>query len=731
MTSRGRIALGAALLFLLGGASGALFEVNEFATGFATLAAGGVLAWWLERRGGAAPERPAAVTAPPGAPGESVNIPAPVRTFTGRRRELAELRSMASPGSRVVLRGVGGVGKTQLAAAHAATRRGTVQVAWWIHAGDRLSALAGLAELAARLGLADEDLERSAQRVIDHLARRRRWLLVYDDVPDPATIAGIVPPAGGEVVITSRHHRWDTVAAVLEVTSFDVKGAARYLLARTGDPDEPAARRIAARLGGLPLALEQSAAYCARTGIGLADFLDRFEHSRHILAHGAEGEGYLSVAATFKTAFDRVAGENPAAAQLLGLAAFLAPSGIPRELVTVLPRVLPRELAEAARDPLRLDEVYRLLLDTSLIGRDQVAGRFQVHPLVQEVTRDLVARRRGWRWPGLFRAKDFDRSSAWTSERWTVAAVRLLHEALPEEDAPASRAIFAALMPHAQQVLAHLEGQVDQPLDAVYLRHRIGLHLDAQGEYAEAHRHFARAAGLCAEAFGAEHPATLRSIGYQASVLRRLGDLRQARELHFKVLEIRRITLGPRNPETLASIGNLALVLKELGMLKQARELYEEEVEGCARTLPDNHPGTLTAMNNLALLLRDLGEHERARDLLTRVLAAWPGPDPLSLTAANNLASVLTALGERDEARTLYARVALDSLEAFGEEHPRTLAAVGNLAMSAGPKEAAALLGWGLRRSEAALGEEHPVTLVLREGFTSLGEAGPAPGVKG
>ena len=92
------------------------------------------------------------------------------------------------------------------------------------------------------------------------------WLLVFDNAPDRAAIARFLPPAGaGRVLITSRNQIWPPGQA-LDVPVLDPEVAAEFLVSRTGDPDRQAARELADELGGLPLALEQAAAYIQATG---------------------------------------------------------------------------------------------------------------------------------------------------------------------------------------------------------------------------------------------------------------------------------------------------------------------------------------------------------------------------------------------------------------------------------------------------------------------------------
>jgi hypothetical protein len=124
---------------------------------------------------------------------------------------------------------------------------------------------AGFGELAAELGAADgRDPVAWVHGAL--AASPAPWLLVFDNAPDRASVARFVPPAGpGRVLITSRNQIWPPGQAP-EVPVLDPQVAAEFLVGRTGDADQQAALELAGVLGGLPLALEQAAAYVHTTG---------------------------------------------------------------------------------------------------------------------------------------------------------------------------------------------------------------------------------------------------------------------------------------------------------------------------------------------------------------------------------------------------------------------------------------------------------------------------------
>jgi hypothetical protein len=106
----------------------------------------------------------------------------------------------------VALCGLGGTGKTSAALEYAYRHLGEFGVVWQFAATDPAVLAAGFTELAGELGAAE--LFAAGDPVAQvHSALASRdgdWLLVFDNVPDPAAIRAVLPPAGGgRVVITT------------------------------------------------------------------------------------------------------------------------------------------------------------------------------------------------------------------------------------------------------------------------------------------------------------------------------------------------------------------------------------------------------------------------------------------------------------------------------------------------------------------------------------------------
>jgi hypothetical protein len=190
-----------------------------------------------------------------------------------------------------VLSGLGGVGKTQLAAHFAARvrRDREVDVLVWIHAASRDDIVNQYVAAAGLLGIDTRTL--SAEQAADQFlvwleGTVKRWLIVLDDVSDPNDLAELWPPPRGHTIVTSR--RADAVLSeqgrtLVKVGVYTDDEAHRYLhgaLGSTSLADD--VEGVAGDLGNLPLALAHAAAFMKNKSVSCVGYRERFAHRRSL-----------------------------------------------------------------------------------------------------------------------------------------------------------------------------------------------------------------------------------------------------------------------------------------------------------------------------------------------------------------------------------------------------------------------------------------------------------------
>ena len=118
------------------------------------------------------------------------------------------------------------------------------------------------------------------------------------------------------------------------------------------------AGQVAAALGDLPLAIAQAAGYMAGTGVPTREYTELLaDRAAEILDQARPSSYPRSLAAVTQLAVAQLGDEDPAAAELAELCAFLAPEPVPAGWFSHATAVLPAALAEKAADPVAWRQV--------------------------------------------------------------------------------------------------------------------------------------------------------------------------------------------------------------------------------------------------------------------------------------------------------------------------------------------------------------------------------------
>ncbi|MFC8146558.1 tetratricopeptide repeat protein [Streptomyces paradoxus] len=675
-------------------------------------------------------------------------LPRQADCFQHRAAVEALAQAVAGGGTAVlcqVLAGTGGVGKTQLAAHHARAllQEGQVDLLLWATATSREAITTVYAQTAAEVLSADPgNPEQAARAFLAWLEPKPgrqqpcRWLIVLDDLADPADLRGLWPPASphGRTLVTTR--RRDAVLSgsgrrLVNVGLFTEEEAAAYLttaLAAHGR-QEPADQlaALAEGLGHLPLALSQAVAYLLDANLDCATYRQRLTDRARTLTDvlpdpsGLPDDQATTVAAAWTLSIDRADELRPVglARPMLHLAAMLDPNGIPATVLTSSPVLtylakhgnceadIDRHAVQAGH--VKTEDAVgalRALHRLSLIDHEPSSSHqtVRVHQLIQRAARDTLT----------------------TQERDDLAytAADALKAAWP--DIERDSALAQALRVNSTTLIRHAE-QALYRSGAHELLFLVGESLGGSGQSAAAATYFHRLETATHRQLGPDHPDTLTARqglavwrGEAGAPVRAVTDLTQLLADRIRVQ-------GNDHPDTLQTRDHLANRRGYAGNPVGAVIAYEQLLIDRIRVLGKDHPDTLSNRHQIAYWRSEAGDQVQAVTDLTQLLAdriRVQGNDhPATLITRGNLAYSRWEVGDRAGALAAYEQVLTDQMRVVGKDHPHTLISRGNLARwrwEAGDRvRAVAELTQLLEDRKRALGNDHPDTLSNRHQIAS------------
>ena len=656
-------------------------------------------------------------------------VPPLAGSFSPRPETGHGVASSFSPGELTVLNpapdaanpdplaAMGGTGKTQLAAAlaHSLWQARAVELLVWLTATGRDAVIAGYAQAFREVGGAVVGNEPGADavRFLAWLSDTSRpWLVVLDDLADPADMEGLWPQGpAGRVIVTTRR---DDAAMrgegrrIAQIGVFSRREALNYLTASLYDnPDQRIeALDLAEDLRCLPLALAQATALMADCGLDCRGYRTRFAERKRRLAGPAAGSYSAITAVTWSLSLDYADQLPPAglARPALALTALLDPNGIPGAVLTSKPGcdfITSRPGSGAAADGQPARSALHNLARLGLVTIDPASAErtVRVHPLVQATVRGMLP--------------------AAVLRQAAQAAAEALFQTWPAHDA---HPMLAQALRDNTASLHRCTGDLLLAPESPPVLFRAGRSLDNAGLPELAIGYWQQMIDTIDRVLGPGHAEALTARDQLAAAYGKAGRQDEAISAHRRCLEERERLLGPGHPDTLTCRGDLARAYLAGGRLADAIPLYEQTLAGLEWVLGPDHPDTLSARGHLAFAYSSAGRLEDALATFQRTLADRErvlGPDhPDTLASRGNLAAACHAAGRLKEAVPLYIRTLADRERVLGPDHPDTLTSRGNLAYayrSAGKlKDAIPLYKRTAADRERILGPDHLDTFTSR-----------------
>lgn len=607
-------------------------------------------------------------------------IPFRNNNFVGREQELEALRAQLLGGSPGVITqprepvtrqppgtlfGLGGVGKTEIAAEYAHRYQREYDVVWWVRADQESSIRASLVALGRRLRLADvseDERDRTYHTVLEALAvgePYEHWLLIFDDVTSPGIIRQYIPPGNGHVIITSRVAEWHHVLRTdgIEIREFPVADTVLLLRKRVPalhhitDTDASAsavqeeerrqreAERLAETLGNLPLAAEHAAAYLAQTSEQVGEYIEAFQHNAFELLNRAAdtfSTTNLAVATTWSVARNSL---SPEARDLFELLSFFSSEPVSEELLIrpVIAAGLSGGLQRVLSDRGLFKRAERELARFSLVTIDGVRNVVQIHKVVQAVTKGRI---------------EIDDKDAAATLRGTVHA--LLASSNPgspekEQNDPIYERSIHHLVP---------SGAIESDNPAVrslIIQQVTRLHL--RGGYQESLSLGESALTTWRDRYDPDDLQTLALATQVAIAMREAGRVADAFALNADTLERLRERYGERHEEYLICANSYGQDLRLLGRYDDALKHDVGLLPAFEEVFAPSQHRVVNLRNNIAIDLRCVGQYEEALRYDTRNFEERQGyfgaTDGQTMASRFGMARDLRRLGRYDEALAL------------------------------------------------------------------------------
>lgn len=641
--------------------------------------------------------------------------------FIGRDNELQKIKDtfdddIASP-QVIVLNGIGGAGKTQLASEFAWKHEAEYVARFWINGSDSAVYAEGLASICDLLNLPEKgqsNLEVRIQGSLRWLRSNKRWLLIVDGVDKKEAIDQITNTLSkgltGHLIITSRTEKWPITFSSLQVSSLQLQHAISFLKLRACClPNDKGVGIVAELTAGLPLALDQAAAYIKARKISFEAYADRWKVERRKLANDRTAVPVSAtryqetVATTWRLTVQAL---QPQTRGLLRLMSFFGYGMIPRKVLEAATIVIPIAAEHVLFEDQGQEMDYELNVDNNSIEESLaelaeyslialLEDDFEIHPLIRMGEQDSVPATRHHKWVCLAVwmlaqtvTKHPQQYPSWKS--WAKFRVHIA-EALREAKKYNQRDIFVGILALSYGRFLNAQGECREAIDILEYAMIVIEGVDGNNEigvargYAElgaAYQHFgdikkAEIAFRIALELVEKHPekqdAIVSSLNSLGLLLLESSRIDEAGPLLARAFEIGKRLFDPEDPRMAPIYTNLGLLFSAHGNLDRAIDLHSKAFLISEKKLSDDNPEKGIHLSNMALQLiqtRDylhaLAAGNGALHILRKTL---PSGHHLIGTCLNNIGAAFLYLKKFKVAKGYFLEAEAILSKAVDEKH--------------------------------------------------------------
>ncbi|OAQ60207.1 tetratricopeptide repeat domain-containing protein [Pochonia chlamydosporia 170] len=650
----------------------------------------------------------------------------------------------------VVLSGLGGIGKTQIALHYFERHKSSYSSAFFVQCNSEQEAIAAYVrfagfvvdeelratptsnsdEVAKRLGfsgllterpgqLMNEAHRRVVNAVCSWLGRQQgKFLVILDNADDPnaMNLTNFIPHhRNGDIIITSRDAgamafgQLFKIEEMSEDEAVTLLGQASHLKLDTQELRD-AAKKITEALGYLPLAIDQACGYLVTSGSDIRNFLSTYKLHYKSLLSRIPNDGMLgykkSALTTWEMSFGRLQSESPQSASLLQHLGFMHCKDICEPLFYPADEMTNMSWGLQG-DSFSFDETFALVCKLSLMRRNEKPRTYEIHKVVHLWIKERL---------------DLEQRALYA--RGAIVSVSKTLAALNQKNSRWVRETHRRLLPHVEAAWNNVEEYTSLKDDGIHTGFMNALQVVSnsfrtQGYYELAERGFIRVYKANIINFGTDANETLHAAADLAAIYKLGGNMPKAEEFYRFVLKGFTRVLGSDDIATLQALHDLASVLRYRGGSDEAITLYQQALDGRRKKCGHEGLETLETMDSLAGLYQDLKRSVDAEPLRLFALQARQkilGPEHAdTLRTALNMGLLYSNMGKHEQALELFDRAYMSRVTLLKSQSPNAcnaLSLIAALYANIGHVNKSEMLYREVLSSQQdVLGAQHPDTL--------------------
>ncbi len=310
------------------------------------------------------------------------NVPLKNPLFTGRSKKLEELEEKVENANIVILKGIAGVGKTQIVKEYIYAHQKNYRYIYWLRADKKMILDKEYENLLKYVGIEYKERNQKVnkERVKKHIEDLENCLVIYDNA-DEIEIDDLIEymPRSGKIIVTTTNDLWDSSRYLcIKVKDFEEDEAKKFLLNGTisrekNDTDCADVMILGKLLRYYPLALEHARAYINYRRITFTDYIKLFNECSYKVMQNKIDEYKLTVLKAFSITFEKI---NSRSFGLLSKCAVLANNRIPINEFFI---------SSGLYNRISIDESIDELAQYSLV--EQEGNFLSIHGVLQEILR--------------------------------------------------------------------------------------------------------------------------------------------------------------------------------------------------------------------------------------------------------------------------------------------------------------------------------------------------------